>query len=230
MTPGPAHHVPLLAMAPTPQTRPQPVDPLSGLVAQIQAKIETSPGETAQGRFFAAAALARLDDPLAAEALLDALADDYSLVRAGAARGLGERADRLARSTRLDGDTRARIISGLFMLLENDSANEVRWAAAEAMYKVSGSAGLRPVRSAVRRWINEEPDSAGLHQAWFVHWAAAAGLPDVLVDAYRWTGPDARRSIVEYLRSLPAGERKSLLGSAFQSSDQKLRELAQAVI
>jgi hypothetical protein len=89
---------------------------------------------------------------------------------------------------------------------------------------------LRPVQAAVRRWSNEDPGSAALHQAWFVRWAGDTGQPGLLVDAYRWCGPDARRAIIEHLRSLPESERERLLAPMRQSSDPQLRELAQSII
>lgn len=158
--------------------------------------------------------------------MLGALADESALVRAGAARGLGEWAGRRVKTAGLD--NRARVLSDLFTLLDHNSANETRWAAAEAIYQVSGEAALRPIRAAVRRWCSTSDEtSSALHQGWYVNWLGRVGLPHLLVEAYPWCGPAARQTVSRWLAELPSDVKETVLLQAQHSSDPALRELAE---
>lgn len=207
----------------------QPEERLAGLVQQLHRRDEPDQGRSVRERYFAALALAGLNDLRAGEALIGALQDDSAEVRAAAARGLGEWSARLALNSRLEQATRARVLGRLFPLLDRDPANEVRWAAAEAIYQAGGAGVMRSIRAAVRRWSSTGEDAAALHQGWYVLWLIKAAQPQLLVDEYPWCGPAARQAIIQHLRSLPAADQERLLAQAQRSADPAQRELVDAV-
>jgi HEAT repeat protein len=211
-----------------PRQTSAPESELSRLVHQLGEQSDNE--DTIRKRYFAALALARWEDQSAVEALLGALNDECTVVRAAAARGLGEWSLRMPDSALLKSRLRGEILNGLFAVLDRDPANEARWAAAEAFYQVSGESALRPIRAAVRRWSRDDasPDSA-LHQTWYVQWLAAAGQAPLLVDAYSWSLPAARQAVITHLRGLPAAEQDQCLSQVRESSDQRLRELPELV-
>jgi hypothetical protein len=221
--------------APTPVLLPKknvlPETELSRLIHQLQQRGEGDTNQSIRSRYFAALALARWDERAAVEALLGALSDDCAVVRAAAARGLGEWSFRLVDSSQLKNNLRGEILTGLFPLLDRDPANEARWAAAEAIYRVSGESSLRPICAAVRRWSRDEasPDSA-LHQGWYVQWLVSAGKPHLLVDAYSWSLPAARQAMITHLRALPAVEQARCFKLARESSDPRTQELPDLVL
>ncbi|MBE0696701.1 MAG: hypothetical protein IH586_07245 [Anaerolineaceae bacterium] len=209
----------------------QPENELLRLIHQVRLRDDPDSDQSIHRRYFAALALAYRDELQAAEALLGALTDECAIVRTGAARGLGEWSARLIKSAPLDAAMRGRILHGLFSLLDRDPANEARWAAAEAIYQVSGDGGLRPIQAAVRRWSRESSDSvSALHQSWYVQWAVSVGLPYLLVDAFAWSTADTRQAIINHLRRLPEEDQEVCLNQARQSSDPHLRDLPDAVL
>lgn len=212
--------------------QPEHLDPsgdrLSELVYQAQRREPLEPHQAARERYYAVLALARENSRQAGDILLGALADESALVRGAAARGLGEWAARQVKTAGLE--DRARVLGDLFTLLDRDPANEARWAAAEAIYQVSGEAALRPIRAAVRRWCSTgDENSSALHQSWYVQWLGRVGLPHLLVEAYPWCGQAARQAVSRRLRELPADVKAAVLMQARHSSDPALRELAEAV-
>jgi hypothetical protein len=220
------------ALAPAHQSKNSqvPESELVRLTHQVQLREDLDPDAAIRTRYYAALSLAYHDEPQAADALMGALTDDCAVVRAGAARGLGEWSARLAKTSRLNAVTRGQILNGLFPLLDHDPANEARWAAAEAIFRVSGEGSLRPIRSAVRRWSQDSgsPDAL-LNQGWYVQWLVSAGMPHLLVDAYSWALPDVRQAIITHLRGLPADEQEKCLALARSASDPRIRDLPEIV-
>lgn len=208
-----------------------PATPLEHLIQEVQSRVEPDTDQAIRRRYSAARSLAYQDDPLAADALSAALTDECAVVRAGAARGLGEWAARLASSARLDPAQRGKILDGLFPLFDRDPANEVRWAAAEAIYRVSGESSLRLIRTAVRRWSrDQESQDSLLHQGWYVQWAAESGHAHLLVEAYPWVAEPARQAIINHLRQLPQADQEKALALALSSPDSQLRDLPEIVL
>jgi hypothetical protein len=208
-----------------------PETEVARLIHQVQLRDDLDADQSMRKRYFAALKLAYRDEPEAAEALLGALTDECAVVRAAAARGLGEWSARRMKSAKLDAATRGLILNGLFPLLDRDPTNEARWAAAEAIYQVSGDSGLRPIRAAVRRWSKDSSDlTSALHQGWYIQWAVSIDLPQLLVDAYTWSTEDTRQAIISHLRRMPEGDRETCLNQARQSSDPYLRDLPEAVL
>ena len=185
----------------------------------------TSPGRTRA--LFRPPFLGAWMTPTAGDALLGALTDESALVRAGAARGLGEWAGRRVSTPRR---ITAPGFLAIFPLLKHDPANEARWAAAEAMYQVSGEPALRPVQAAVRRWCSK----AMTPPLPCTRPGLSAGLGRV-GQPHLWSTPTAgaarmlARQSSEHCATPLRVEREQLLFQAQQSSDQHLRELAQAV-
>lgn len=204
---------------------------LPGLVRMLHYADPVHPVEAASVRWAAAGALVGLDDPRAIDPLILALQDEHSSVRAAAARGLGQLGSPLRPmgKTGAGKQARSRILSALFPLVERDPANEARWAAAEALYRVGGSNILRPLIALFRQRSAGRPETLA-NQRWLVHWALSNRLDGLLIDVYPWFSPAARREIVEALRSSLTPRILTRLSLARDSEDPDLEELAEQVL
>jgi hypothetical protein len=170
-------------------------------------------------RYTAAESLTELGDPSAVAYLIEALNDESSVVRASAARGLGIMANT---------QNRSQILTALFPAFERETAKEVCWAAAEAIYHAGGQIVMRPLESAIRRWLRNPSNRAAQH--WFVEWSAKNGLFGPMIDLYPWLQKPARQAVAEYLSQQMYPPLLARLEELCESGDTDLRELAEKVL
>jgi hypothetical protein len=161
---------------------------IRGLTSLLRYTDTRHPQEAMYIRYTAVESLIELGDPAVVEYLIEALNDESSVVRASAARGLGSLVNTMNRS---------QILAALFPAFERETAHEVCWAAAEAIYQAGGQTVLRPLEAAIRRWLRNPSNEAAHH--WFVEWAAKNRLFGPMIDLYPWLHPPERQAVADYM-------------------------------
>lgn len=222
---------------PEPPRAPTPLDAqfmrargdMRGLTSLLTYYNPVAPDEAAQVRRAAALALPELRDPRIISILSGALYDNSSIVRAAAAEGLGKLSasipvtGRVVSASGLSHSDRTRILSVLFPLLRKERVEDVRAAAAEAVYRAGGRAVLRPLVALVR-------EGSVPFQRWFVFWAARMQQDELMIDLYPWSPPEIRDLIVNRLCSRMSPAVQAKLSRFKNSGDKDREELLQRVI
>jgi HEAT repeat protein len=188
--------------------------------------------EIRRGRSTRPALGERADALQALPQLLSALADPDAVVRAAAARALGERSMLIpvtGEATAVDpaaaalDDERDQVPAALKTLLEQDSNEEVGIAAAEALYQIVGPEALRSILDMVKK------GGHGL-QSWFTGWSANLGMDYLLIALYPSADAGVRQQIVEKLSDQLTPAARARLSAARATGDPALVELADAVL
>jgi hypothetical protein len=192
---------------------------LRGLARMLNYSDPSRPQEAVYIRFSAAESLHELARPESVDLLIGALKDENSVVRAAAARALGDLVNQ---------QNRGRILAALFPCFEDEQTNEVRWAAAEAIYRAGGEIVIRPMLSVIRRWLRRPGSSDS--QDWFVAWAAGNHLYGAMIDLYPWLEPADRLAVVERLQGELSPPLLARLQAGCATGDPDLRELAEYVL